>query len=917
MHPLIAFLTFVFSSNDDWLMKKAFELVIDPAHIETTVDNYDRIGQAYPSHFKLASGQEIDADLAAQSVFAEALWEQGHHEQALALWSRFEKDKRLPPELQDDTNLRIGEALLALGRAPQAESRFTQLAAKPLNAHRIDAEVDLLICDLARGDGEGALKRANSIRAYAEHEPLAFRAALPMGLADYAAGRFEDAVARLSTVEHEPRARYFQAMALRRLGKPADEIAQWQALRASKDTAWASVGDMQLAEAYFALGDDGISRQVAEQALARAPESAVAPQLSFRLASIDFRAGNFDGALARLDPLVANGDLSKRSTVLMAESLAKTGRSKELFAALAKMPEMKKSAEGVYQTAWAAMIEKRYDEAIATSERGLANFRDEEFTPRLLLLQGLAFEYVGKTADALAAYQTVSDRFPETHAAAYSAHWTTMAYLRLNRPLEAATHGAYLFARVPEAIQRQVPDAAFWIAEAHLRLKRWDDADKNYARFLQIADPSNEKVANAVFQRTVTLTQLGRPADALAMLDAFQRRAQQEQKPGLVSLAFLQRGNILFNDRQFAQAVAAYRAAGDNSKAQFQTALALYRMDYVTDAVETWTRLADAKPNDAYGEKAAFRAGRATFELGHSTEAVALFAKYIERYPAGPNVKAARLQSAHALFNAGDVKGALPLYAEYLSRYRDTDDLAEVSPYYASCLLQTGKTAAEAELAMKDLPPTEGLATIEWAEGAKNFNEKSFDDASSRFTTLAFAMPAYENSAPALFYRAESLYQKQSWFEAEGAYNSYLGLQAEADRDPTQAATALFHRGVSAYNQDHLLDAAASFAEVAHAYPGSPLAKDAATNLVLCYHNLGDFETSEKMRGQYGLPKDGEVQPSATPDFESTVDGQPEKPARRPVTEIPKELSLRRQQEPAPSETAMAVDTSRASLPNP
>jgi len=916
MHPLIAFLTFIFSSNDDWLMKKAFELVIDPAHVEATVESYDRLGKTYPSRFKTARGNEVDADLAAKAVFAEAMWQQGRSEQALALWNRLEKDKRLPPELQDETNLRIGEALLALGKSDQAVPRFTALAAKALNPHRIDAEVNLLICDLARGDGDAALLRAESIRAYAEHEPLAFRAALPMGLADYAAGRFEDAVVRLGTVENEPRARYFQAMALRRLAKPSDEIAQWQALRGSKDPAWAQIGEMQLAETYFSLGDDGISRQVAERALARSPESAVATLLSFRIASIDFRAGNFDGALARLEPLVKGGDLAKRSTVLMAESLAKTGRSKELFDALAKMPDMKKTAEGAYQTAWAAMIEKRFDEAIATSDRGLTHFRDEEFTPRLLLLQGLAFEYIGKTPEALASYQTVSDRFPETHAAAYSAHWATMAYLRLNRPIEAATHGAFLFARVPEAIQRQVPDAAFWIAEAHLRMKRWDDADKNYARFIQIADPANERLSNALFQRTVTLAQMRRPADALAMLDAFQRQAQQEKKPGLVSFAHLQRGNILFNERQFAPAVAAYRAAGDNAKAEFQTALALYRMDYVTDAVETWTKLADAKPKDPYGEKAAFRAGRATFELGHATAAVALYAKYLERYPAGANAKAARLQSAHALFNAGDAAGALPLYAEYLIRYRDTDDLAEVSPYYATCLLQTGKTADEAELAMKGLPPTEGMAAIVWGEGAKHFNEKSYDDASRRFTTLAYAMPAYENSAPALFYRAESLYQKQAWFEAEGAYNSYLGLQAEADRDPTQAATALFHRGVSAFNQDHLLDAAASFAEVARAFPSSPLARDAATNLVLCFHHLGDFATSQRLREAHGLDKEQRAPLPLAPDFEVTLDGEANEPMPRGMTEIPRDLSLRKQSfESTGSE--MAGDLSRVSLPNP
>lgn len=924
MHPLIAFLAFIFSPSDDWLLKRAYQLVIDPAHIEMTVADYQRLEKVYPSRYKLGNGREINTDLAAEAVFAEVLLDQGRKQEALALYQKIEKDKRLPDELTDDVNLRIGETELALGQETDAENRFNQLAAKPLNPRRIDAEVDLLICELAKGDGPAALQRANNIRTYAEREPLSFRAALPMGLADFAAGRYEDAVTRLGQVEHDPRARYFQGMALRRLNRPSEEVAQWQELRNDPDKSWAALGELQLAEAYFALGDDGLSRQVAERALAKAPGSAVAPELQFRLASIDFRAGKFDDALKKLDPLLKNDGLSQRATVLLAESLAKTGRSKDLFATLARMPTMRKSAEGVYQTAWAAMIEKRFEEAIGTADRGLRGFRDADFTPRLLLLQGLAFEYLGKTAEALATYQTIVDRFPETPAAAYSAHWTTMAYLRLNRPMEAATHGAYLFAQVPDAIQRQVPDAAFWIGEAHLRMKRWDDADKAYARFIDIADPSNERVPNAIFQRTVTLAQLNRPAEALAMLEMFRRRAQDDKKPELVQLAWLQQGNILFNDRQYVSAVEAYRAAGDQPKAQYQQALALYHLDYITDAVETWTRLADARPQDPWGEKACFRAARATFELGKSTAAVAAFAKFIERYPNSPDVKIARLQSAHALYNAGDVAAALPLYTDYLSRYHETDDLAEVTPYLASCLAQTGKSAAEAELAMKDLPPEEGLALIEWTEGAKDFNGKAYEQASDRFGTLAFAMPAYDNTSPALFYRAESLYQQQRWFEAEGAYNSFLGMKAEADRDPGQAATALFHRGVAAFNRDRLLDAAASFADVAHSYPTSPLARDAETNLVLCYHALGDFSTAEKFRAQYGLPAAGNGPPSQTPDFSTTVDGQPASHAapsptsRRGVTEIPRDLSFRQTDgEAAPAATAMAANPDEASTTSP
>jgi TolA-binding protein len=854
MHPLIAFLSFLFSPSDDWALKKGYQLLMEPQAITETAEGYQGLVKTYPTP---------DADPSTLMTWADIL---SLHRSPAAqkAWDTLLKTPSLAPALTGEIQLRLAETAFQNGDLTTAQPAFAALAATE-NPRQLDALTNLLLCDLRNNDAPAAKTHAAELKARLS-DPTEFpRAVFPLGLAAFINGEHENALALFNAEPDQPRSQYFAGLALRAANKPVDALTAWQGIKQKSAAGkWTELADYQIAETYFALGDHALSRAACETALATHPDGETRDSLVFRLASIDMADKRYDDALAKLAEVRDRDDLKNRTTILMAESLVKTGKRKEVLAMLDKSRDERPSAETQYHLAWASLLSDKNSRAFDEAEKGLENFYDTDVTPRLLLLEGIALEKENNEAAALATYQTIADRFPASKPAAQATHWLTLAYMRLGRYQEALTHSGYLWKNLPDTIRRDTPETAYWLGEAAQRLDRADEADRYYDAFLTMAAPDHDLTPFAQFERAAVLAKMNKTQEAVTLLAEFSKSAEKLGRKEWTSLAHLQQGHMLYNDRQYEKAVAAYRQSGDSPKSLYQQGLALYRLDYFTDATDAWTKLASLYPNDALSEDALFRVGRTQFEMGKAPEAVASFATYINTYPDSPRVKEAMLQSAHALYNAGDFAGAAPLYAAYLARFRSTDDMVTVTPYLAACHAQTGTPLAEVETAMKGLPPTETLASLQWTEGAKSYNEKNYDQAVNQFGGMLSALPTGENTRNALFYRSESLYLGHKWFDAEKGFGNYLAGAAETP--DANAPTALFHQAIAVYQQDHLLDAAKIFERFLAQNPTHPLAKDAKENLALCYYNIGDFQTAERVRSQYNItPDEAPAAPAESP----------------------------------------------------
>jgi TolA-binding protein len=545
-----------------------------------------------------------------------------------------------------------------------------------------------------------------------------------------------------------------------------------------------------------------------------------------------------------------------------------------MLKAIAKKLPKNSTPLSVYQSAWSNAFDHEFDRAFLIADKGLQDFYDPEVTPRLLLLQAMAYEQLGAVPEALATYQTVADRFPATASAAQSVDWLTRSYLRLGRTREAVTHAGALWSAIPKDIKKNYPDAAFWLGEAYAQLDRYEDASQHYTDFLALAKPSSKLLPYAQFQEAMTLARLNQPSAALAQLADFSKSAMEAKNSAWIELAQVQKGNIHFNIREFESAVASYRASTSTPKAKYYEGLALAQMEYFSDAIEAWGKLASAFPQDPYTEQALFRTGRTYFELGKATAAVESFAVYMEKYPDSPKRKEALLQSAHALYNAGLYAQATSFYQSYLSQYRSTDDLVSVTPYLAACAVQTGKTLEETEDLLKGLPPADALASLRWESGAKDYNEKKFESAHDKFGRLLSDFPIDAHAAEAEFFRGESLFLAQRWQDAEGAYTNFLSMSL--NQPSPHAPLAQFHKGAALYQQDKLLAAADVFESFLQSYPSDTLVNDAKTNLILCYHNVGQFERRDQMKSKYGEPATTFDRPKETQPESAPSDSDPE-----------------------------------------
>src|SRR5262249_5071294 len=151
--------------------------------------------------------------------------------------------------------------------------------------------------------------------------------------------------------------------------------------------------------------------------------------------------------------------------------------------------------------------------------------------------------------------------------------------------------------------------------------------------FLNLASDDHALRSHGVFERAVALAEDKRPGEALALLETFRARSAEKKDANGVSLANLQKGNILFNDHEYAAAVTAYRDAGDNPKAWLHQGVALARLEYYKEAVQTWLALAQKFPQDRYAERGLFRAARTQFEMGETTADVQSFTQFAQAYP--------------------------------------------------------------------------------------------------------------------------------------------------------------------------------------------------------------------------------------------------------------------------------------------
>lgn len=787
----------------------------------------------------------------ARASMAELLFETENYREAAQIYLQLTEAPLADQYKLSSFQYRLAECYFHMGLYGESYDQFSRVRQAGHKSLEAEATLGMAMAALAQGNRSSAQAHLDILLLENGYYKTYARALYPLGIMLFQNEQYQRSLGFFEKDLEDPKNLYFAAIAYRRMGQIPKALSYFQRLTQKfPQTVWAQRGAFEVAETYYQQQDFQLAYQSFQRWMKEYPNGSLEAESRFRLASTDYKRERYPDTLERLGPLERmdlRPDLAQRVRHLTSESWVQMGKIEELVDRIRKKGRAKdRTPDQNYQLMWALTALGRYQEALSLAEEGLNEFFDHELTPKILLIQGFCYDKVDRPAEALAAYQTVVDRFGNSAYSARALQLMAMNYVKGRRWQELVTHVNHHWEGLPPDIKKEHPEVEFWITEGLLSLGNYELAQLRYQKFLSAA-PDHMLTPYAYLGLAVSLAQNKQLDAGFQTLQQFSSIAAQKKRDDWVALATLQSANIFYNQKKYEDAIGYYRAFQADYKdspevphAIYQEAQALYKLEYYTDAVDTWNKLADQFPNYGLTEKARFQAARTLFDLGKTTESVKAFQTFIVKHPASPQVKDARLQLAHALYNAGDFKKAIPKYQEFIALYPNAEEIVSVQDFLQIAYVQSGMSEEEIEQLTKGQVKTQVLADLYWEKGAQAFNDKEYDKALGYFEKILIDFPASTLAPQAAFYRAESLYSQEKFADASAAYKNFL-TQFPADE---QASTSLFRLGVALFNQNRFEEAAITFENFLTKYPNDPLAQNAAENIPLAYAKIGRAQDS-------------------------------------------------------------------------
>lgn len=790
----------------------------------------------------------------ARATVAELLFDTENYREAAQIYLQLTEAPLADLYKLSSFQYRLAECYFHMGLFGEAYDQFSRVQKDGHNSLKAEATLGMAMSALANGNRAAAQAHLDILLLENEYYKTYARALYPSGIMLFQNDQYQRSIDFFERDSNDPKNIYFAGLAYRRIGQLPKALSYFQKLtQKHPGTVWAQRGAFEVAETYYQQQDYPLAYQSFQRWMTEFPNGTLEMEAQFRIACTDLKREKYDDVVKRLEPLMRKDIrpmLQERIRHLVIESWVQMDQVDELVKNIKKNGgrPRDRSPDENYQLMWALAALGKYGEALALSEEGLGNFYDPELTPKILLVQGYCYDKLDKSAEALASYQTVVDRFPKSAYAARALHLMALGYVRAQRWQELVTHVYHHWDGLPNDLQQKYPEVEFWITEGQLTLGNFDLAAKRYQQFLSAA-PDHALTPYAYLGLAVAKAQNNQLDAGFQTLQQFAAIAKQKNRTEWLALATLQSGNIYYNQKKYEQAIGYYRAFQKDyptdtriPQAMFQEAQSLYRLEYYTDAVGVWNGLADKFPDNPLTERARFQAARTMFDLGESTAAVKAFQSFIVKHPASDRIKEARLQLAHAYYNAGNYKEAIPRYQEFLILYPNAEEAVSVQDFLQMSYVQVGKTEAELEQLTQGQAKSQVLADLYWEKGAKAYNDKDYAAALGYFEKILIDFPASSLAAQAAFYRAESFYLQEKYSEAASSYKNFLAQFPNDD----QAPTSLFRLGVSLFNMNRFDEAAVTFETLVQKYPNDPLAENAAQNIPLAYAKVGKTVDSEK-----------------------------------------------------------------------
>lgn len=760
--------------------------------------------------------------------------------------------------LADTALFRIGECHYNIGDYPSALTIFRSLQKQYPQSYLIgEAVLGAAQCYIPGGDfgsAELEIRKLTTNYPSYQNDP---RVQFIVGIIRFQEGKYEEALKSLEKIR-SPEALYYSGQALIKMGKGLFATAKFKkVVEDYKDTHFAELAAYLIGESFFQAKNYTGAIQEFRKFLTLYPQSALKEGTLFKIAASHFLKKDYQAARESFNLLIntyPQGEYAALSRYFIAESYRFAQQLKEASFSYGQLisqdPTSPIAANAAFKLGWVTYKQKSYSGAAEAFQKFIDWHPFHPWTPQAYLLMGNCYQQLGRSEDAVIAYQQTFDRAPKTELAE-----AAMALLNKTRYLQGnygqLTSGyTYILKALPPSESKWRAASQLYLADSYYRQKLYKEAISVYQSIISLypnlpaAIQSRDGLSWCYFQ-----------------LGDYERSQSEREKiqdvrlPEGVAAPTMSSGgyelaNALLNQKKYAEAIEIYekflRESQDSEKvpeAMYRIGLCYYRQEYYTQAIEVWSGLEQKFPAHERTKEAVFQIADTYFRAQKYDKAVETYRKIIAQYPKDPKIMEATLKIGQSYYNAGGDDKAIEELEAFLKKYPDDPKSVETLDLLEASLDRLESSRGEAQrskgiVLLKGLveafPKSRLAAESQFRIGRRIFGWKNYDKAILEFESVILNYAESPHIGEAQFYAAECYYLLKKYEDAISTFKRFLQNFPGSEF----AAAALFHMGTAHYNSQDYNSAIVAYKDLLAQSPDSEFASAALFNLALSQKKL-------------------------------------------------------------------------------
>jgi TolA-binding protein len=563
-----------------------------------------------------------------------------------------------------------------------------------------------------------------------------------------------------------------------------------------------------------------------------------------------------------------------------------------------------------------------YEDAIVAFNRVLTDYFEHELAASAQYRVGRCLDALTRRAEATSAYQLVVSGYPISPQAPAAAYLAGAGLLEQNRPVDAVPYFQLVLDRyanddgqdelVFESPERQeLVEAALCLLQLsyhragdmgqlsgvpHLMLQKMPQSQSHWRAYALLIDADalaaqgRHEESQAVLQTLVkdfpgnddvglpanrllawTYAQQGKDDMAIQieerMLSRYAASAAQEE----LSSAYINKAHILFNNKKYKEAAAAYDdffhrypSHPDRLLALYQAGMCYSRLEQSGDAVDRWEAIVEIDSTSDISERAWVRAGDLYFQAEYYDDAKRSYQGLLDNFAQSRAAALGMLRLAQCEFNAGNDQAALQLYSDIMARFpgtgiaREAEKGMEVTLYRLGQSDEGGQVLAEL---VEQYPTSAFAADAQFEIAMRHYEAQEFEEAAEQFRRVVSQFPSYSAADRAHFLMAEAYLQAGNTADAKSGYEQFLMFFPQSEFQQT----VRFKLGTIRFVAGDYMQAAVDFSTVLEGESPDEIRRASLFNLALCQKMIGSIEESKASLESYieMYPGDGQIADAA------------------------------------------------------